>query len=101
MDTNNPMAQRMLAMPLECRPDHTIVVSLHNEIIRKQFIEFVPFITKSLNNAFHLSDIKIETTIMPQEVVKVITNPSQLITQMRAENTAFGDLIDQLNLQLC
>ena len=101
MDTNNPMAQRMLAMPLECRPDHTIVVSLHNEIIRKQFIEFVPFITKSLNNAFHLSDIKIETTIMPQEVVKVITNPSQLITQMRAENTAFGDFIDQLNLQLC
>lgn len=101
MSTNTPMAQRMLAMPLECRPDHTIVVSLHNEIIRKQFIEFVPFITKSLNNTFHLSDISIETTIMPQEVVKVITNPSELLTQMRTENSAFGDLVDQLNLQLC
>ncbi|MGN1236413.1 MAG: DNA polymerase III subunit gamma/tau, partial [Bacteroidaceae bacterium] len=101
MSTNTPMAQRMLAMPLECRPDHTIIVSLHNEIIRKQFIEFVPFITKSLNNAFHLSDISIETTIMPQEVVKVITNPSELLTKMRTENSAFGDLVDQLNLQLC
>ena len=94
------MSQRMLAMPKECRPDHTIIVSLHNEYIQKDFAKFIPFVENFLNNAFHLNDIKIETKILPVELVQIITSPTKLLDKMRKDNPNFAKFMDNLDLHL-
>ena len=94
------MSQRMLAMPKECLPDHTIIVSLHNEYIQKDFGKFIPFIENFLNKAFNLSDIKIKTKILPTELVQIITSPTKLLNKMREENPDFAKFMDELDLRL-
>ncbi len=94
------MSQRMLAMPLECKNDHTIVVSLHDKSSVKDFAEFIPFIESSLNKAFGLDDIKIQTTIIPAEIIKVITNPTALLNKMRKDYPDFDKAVKELGLRM-
>lgn len=95
-----PMASRMQAMPLECTPEHIIIVSLHNELTRKQFVNHVPMIEDFLRKVFNLPDIRIETKILPPEIVRVITNPTELLEKMRKDNPHFAEFADKLKLQI-
>lgn len=94
------MSQRMLAMPLECKSDHTVVVSLHDEMSVKDFREFIPFIEQSLNKALRLDDVKIQTAIIPAEVIRVITNPTALLNKMCQDYPDFDKAVKELGLQL-
>ncbi len=95
-----PMSSRMLAMPIKCLADHKVEVSLHNEMVKKQFDRYVPYIEGMLQQAFKLPDIKLQVKILPAEVVRIITNPVELIAKMRTENPELGRFIDELNLTL-
>ena len=95
-----PMALRMLAMPLECNQDHTITVSLHNEIIQKQFTQVAPFIEDFMRKAFRLDNIRVQTKLLPPEIVRVITNPAELLKKMETENPEFASFVKRLNMQL-
>ena len=94
------MSQRMIAMPIECKPDHTIIVSLHNENTQKDLAKFIPFIEASFNKAFNLDDIKIKTEIIPTEIIKVITNPVALLNKMREDYPDFAKIVEDLDMRL-
>lgn len=94
------MSQRMIAMPVECKPDHTIIVSLHNENTQKDLAKFIPFIEASFNKAFNLDDIKIKTEIIPTEIIKVITNPVALLNKMREDYPDFAKIVEELDMRL-
>lgn len=98
--TSVSMSQRMLGMPIESKPDHTIIVSLHNENLQREFSAFIPTIVSSMNKAFGIDDIKIETHVIPPEVIRIITNPTELLKKMRGDNPDFAQAVDELNLHL-
>ncbi len=94
------MSQRMLAMPLECKSDHTVVVSLHDESSVKDFTEFIPLIESTLNKIFHLDNIKIETATIPVEIIKVITSPTALLDKMRKDYPDFDTAVKELGMHI-
>lgn len=94
------MSSRMQAMPLKCLENNTIEVSLHNDMVQRQIQQHLPAIEEFMRNAFNLPDIKIQTKVLPAEIVRVITNPAELLDKMRNDNPHFADFVDKMNLQL-
>lgn len=94
------MASRMQAMPLQCLSDNVIEVSLHNDIVQRQMQQYLPQIEDFMRGVFKISDIKIKTKVLPADIVRVITNPAELMAKMRNDNPYFAELVDKLNLRL-
>lgn len=99
-NTNMPMSARMQSMPLKCLDGNIIEVSLLNDIVRQQLMEYIPAIENLFHQSFGIHQIKLTTKVMPPEVVKVITNPVMLVEKMRKENADFATLADQLQLRI-
>ena len=92
------MADRMTGLLVKCVGEDTVQISLHNELVRKKIQPFVADIEQNMQRAFDNPSIKVEIDILPPEIVKVITNPSELLAKMRNDNPDFANLVDELKL---
>ena len=94
------IASRLEAMLVKCAESNIIEVSLHNEKVLKTFSPYTADIEQFMQQEFRNPNIKIRTKILPPEVVRVITNPTELLQKMRGDNPHFAKLVDELKLQI-
>lgn len=95
-----PMAGKMAAMPVRAEEGHTVHVELHTELALPAFRPYIPFIEQFLKLRFHDPDIHVVTSVLPPELVSVITDPQQLLLKMRSENPSFAAAVDKLGLKI-
>lgn len=95
-----PMAGKMAAMPVHCEKDGVVHVELHTELALPAFRPYVPFIEQFLRQRFQDPKIRVVTSILPPELVSVITDPQQLLEKMRSENPDFAAAVDKLGLKI-
>lgn len=93
------MGNRMSDMLVKCVGSNVVQISLHNEMVRKKVQPFIADIEQNMQRAFDNPSIKVEINILPAELVKVITNPSELLAKMRNDNPQFANLVDELDLR--
>ena len=99
-ETDSLMADRMMGMLVKCVGEDTVQISLHNEMVRKKIQPFIADIEQNMQRAFDNPSIKVEIDILPPEIVKVITNPTELLAKMRNDNPNFANLVDKLKLSI-
>ena len=95
-----PMAGKMAAMPVHCEKDGVVHVELHTELALPAFRPYVSFIEQFLRQRFQDPKIRVVTSILPPELVSVITDPQQLLEKMRSENPDFAAAVDKLGLKI-
>ncbi|MBP5361350.1 MAG: DNA polymerase III subunit gamma/tau [Bacteroidaceae bacterium] len=93
------MGNRMSDMLVKCVGSNVVQISLHHEMVRKKVQPFIADIEQNMQRAFDNPSIKVEINILPAELVKVITNPSELLAKMRNDNPQFANLVDELDLR--
>ncbi|MBP5732182.1 MAG: DNA polymerase III subunit gamma/tau [Bacteroidaceae bacterium] len=93
------MGNSMSDMLVKCVGSNVVQISLHNEMVRKKVQPFIADIEQNMQRAFDNPSIKVEINILPAELVKVITNPSELLAKMRNDNPQFANLVDELDLR--
>ncbi len=94
------MASRMIGMPVRREDDNTLLITVHNATVQKNLLPFIADIEKFMQQEFGNPHIKIKTFILPPEIMKVITNPAELLKKMRGDNPYFSEIVDELDLQL-
>lgn len=93
------MSGRMQMMILQCNEsEHLLTIKLHNANVQKDFAVYQPYVEQHLRNYFSDPDIKITTEVLPYEIVRVITNPAELLKKMRNEHPHFASLVDKVKL---
>lgn len=95
-----PMAGKMAAMPVRVEDGHTAHVELHTELALPSFRPYIPFIEQFLQLRFHDPEIHVVTSILPPELVSIITDPQLLLKKMRSENPDFAAAVDKLGLKI-
>ncbi|MBP5731991.1 MAG: hypothetical protein J6W50_04695, partial [Bacteroidaceae bacterium] len=95
----NLMGDRMSDMLVKCVGDNVVQISLHNEMVHKKVQPFIADIEKTMQDVFSNPSIRVEVDILPPELVKIITNPTELLAKMRNDNPDFADLVDELKLK--
>lgn len=95
-----PMAGKMAAMPVRAEEGHTVHVELHTELALPAFRPYIPFIEQFLRLRFRDPEIHVVTSVLPPELVSVITDPQQLLLKMRSENPSFAAAVDKLGLKI-
>ena len=96
---DNLMASRMMAMPVNCVGGDTVQVTLHNELVLHNVRPYIADIESYMQQAYGNPAIKVKIHILPPEIQKIITNPTELLAKMRNEHPYFADLVDELDLQ--
>ena len=97
-EKDNLMGDRMSDMLVKCVGDNVVQISLHNEMVHKKVQPFIADIEKTMQDVFRNPSIKVEIDILPPELVKIITNPTELLAKMRNDNPDFANLVDELKL---
>ena len=98
-EKDNLMGDRMSDMLVKCVGDNVVQISLHNEMVHKKVQPFIADIEKTMQDVFSNPSIRVEIDILPPELVKIITNPTELLAKMRNDNPDFADLVDELKLK--
>ena len=98
-EKDNLMGDRMSDMLVKCVGDNVVQISLHNEMVHKKVQPFIADIEKTMQEVFSNPSIRVEVDILPPELVKIITNPTELLAKMRNDNPDFADLVDELKLK--
>ena len=52
-----------------------------------------------MRKVFKTHEITIQTKVLPADIVRVITNPAELMAKMRNDNPYFAEFVDKLNLR--
>ena len=94
------MASRMMGMPVRRNDDNTLLITVHNETVQKNLLPFIADIERYMQQEFGNPSIKAETYILPPEIIKVITNPTELLKKLRGDNPYFSKIVEELDLQL-
>ena len=97
-EKDNLMGDRMSDMLVKCVGDNVVQISLHNEMVHKKVQPFIADIEKTMQDVFRNPSIRVEIDILPPELVKIITNPTELLAKMRNDNPDFANLVDELKL---
>lgn len=99
-ETDQVVATRMEGMPVKLANADTLVITLTNERVQQTLEPFLPNISQFMQQAYANTNLKIETELLPPEIVKVITSPTKLLAKMKGDNPYFAKIIDELQLQL-
>ena len=90
----------MMGMPVRRNDDNTLLITVHNATVQKNLLPFIADIERYMQQEFGNPSIKAKTYILPPEIIKVITNPTELLKKLRGDNPYFSKIVEELDLQL-